>query len=500
MPRRLKCQTWQAILAIGVSALALNFAFPQVQCSLLAFVALIPLLWAIEGASYRRAFWLGYLFGFIFFFATVGWFIYVTYPGAFVACAYLALYPAVFAVFTRVWHKHQMPWAMFALAAFWTLLEWARSYVISGFSWVSLGHSQYQNLWLIQIAEITGLYGVSFLVILINAVLYEVLFLRASLKGFERIRPLAIVLAIVVGVLVYGMVRMNMLANFPTVRVAVIQPNIAQADKWEPRLRESIVDETLDLTRQASQQNPDVIIWPETSLPAFLWEEPALVGRIKEQAKQLKTPILFGAITQEGDHYFNSALMVSNAGEIAQQYNKIHLVPFGEYLPWRPVLGWINRFVALEDFTPGQEYVVFNTIAQKPFGVLICFEDTVAYIRRNFVKAGARFFVNMTNDAWFEDTKAPFLHMQAAIFGSIENRRSLVRAANTGVSAMIDPLGHIIETVHDSKGKKSFIKGVAVATVPVVDETTFYTKYADLFTFALLIGIIGAVFQKHKTQ
>ena len=144
------------------------------------------------------------------------------------------------------------------------------------------------------------------------------------------------------------------------------------------------------------------------------------------------------------------------------RYDKIHLVPFGEYLPLRPILGWINKFVPLDDFTPGKTYKIFSIApSQKKFGVLICFEDTLGYLCRHFAQAGADFFVNMTNDAWFRDTKAPFLHLQAAVFGCVENHRSLARAANTGVSALVDPWGRIIATVGDGHGKETFIEGTA---------------------------------------
>ena len=181
------------------------------------------------------------------------------------------------------------------------------------------------------------------------------------------------------------------------------------------------------------------------------------------------------------------------------RYDKIHLVPFGEYLPFRPFLGWINRFVPLEDFSSGRTYKIFQAgCAQKKFGVLICFEDTLSHMRRTFVRSGADFLVNMTNDAWFKDTKAPFLHLQAAVLGCVENKRFLVRAANTGVSAFVDPWGRIIKSVSGYKGKMTFIEGTAVAALPLISQQTFYTKFGDVFTYVCFACILGGMVFKIK--
>jgi len=158
------------------------------------------------------------------------------------------------------------------------------------------------------------------------------------------------------------------------------------------------------------------------------------------------------------------------------------------------MLDWVAKLVHLDDFTSGKDYKIFSTTSEgKKFGVLICFEDTVGYLRRNFAQAGADFFVNMTNDAWFKDTRAPFLQLQAAVLGCVENHRSLARAANTGVSALVDPWGRIIATVHDAHGKKTFIEGTAWGVLPVVHEKTFYTKYGDIFTYLCFLCILVAV-------
>jgi apolipoprotein N-acyltransferase len=208
----------------------------------------------------------------------------------------------------------------------------------------------------------------------------------------------------------------------------------------------------------------------------------------------LKTPIVMGAISENLNRYYNSAILIGADGTIRGHYNKIHLVPFGEFLPLRPVLGWINNYIGLEDFTSGKEYTLFPAgKSQHAFGVLICFEDALGYLWRNFAKSGASFMVNITNDAWFMDTKEPFLHLQGAVMNAVQTKRSLARAANTGVSGFVDPLGRIISLAQDSKAKKTFVSAVSSAEIPVNTQLTFYTKYGDIFTYLCFLCILGGV-------
>jgi apolipoprotein N-acyltransferase len=368
-------------------------------------------------------------------------------------------------------------------------LEFIRAHLFTGFGWVMLGHSQYKNLWCIQIADTTGVYGVSFLVILVNLLLFETwrtrrLLLKASIA----------VVAILSLALVYGWWVTGQKKYYPMVRVGIVQPNIPLAVDWDRSLRPWIIDKNIQLTKKLQGQELDLIVWPETSLPGVITEAPSLTDEIQATAAGLHTPILIGSIAQEGEGYYNSAFLIGADGQMLGHYDKIHLVPFGEYLPLRPILGWITKIVPLDDFTSGKTYKVFSIApALKQFSVLICFEDTLGYLRRHFAEAGADFFVNMTNDAWFKDTKAPFLHLQAAVFGCVENHRSLARAANTGVSALVDPWGRIITTVSDGNGKKTFIEGTAWGSLPLNHEKTFYTKYGDVFTILCFLCILLAV-------
>ena len=477
-----------AFLSCLLSAGLLVLSFPKIAWTPLAWVALVPLLCALDGQKPWQAFRRAYLCGFLFFAATIGWFVYVTYPGAFLLVAFLSLYFAVFGLMFVYFQKLPVTPRIFVLASSWVALEFIRAHLFTGFGWVMLGHSQYKNLMCIQIADITGVYGVSFLVVLVNLLFFETWRARSFL-----LKANIAVITILSVVLIYGFWVTGQKKYYEMVKVGVVQPNIPLAVDWDENLKPWIIDKTIQLTQKLRDQKLDLIIWPETSLPGVITEAPFLTNEIQATAVGLHTPILIGSIAKEGGEYYNSAFLIGADGKMLGRYDKMHLVPFGEYLPLRPVLGWIDKFVPLDDFTSGKTYKIFSIApSQKQFAVLICFEDTLGYLCRNFAKAGAGFFVNMTNDAWFGDTKAPFLHLQAAVFGCVENHRSLVCAANTGVSAMVDPWGRIIATVADGKGKETFIEGTAWGSLPLNYEKTFYTKYGDIFTYLCFVCILVA--------
>jgi len=429
------------------------------------------------------------LCGFLFFAATLSWCGYVTWPGAILLIAFLALYFACFGMLFVYFQRLPLIPRILVLSSAWVALEFIRAHLFSGFGWVMLGHSQYKNIWLIQIADKTGVYGVSFLVILVNLLIFETWRARAFYH-----RANVMVIAILSMALIYGWWVTGQKKFDQVVKVGIVQPNIPLAIDWDEEQKPSIIAKTIQLTQKLKDQKLDLIVWPETSLPGKIDDDPLINEEIQAVALSLHTPILIGSVAKEAEAYYNSAFLIGSDGQFLGRYDKIHLVPFGEYLPLRPVLGWINKFVELDDFTPGKTYKIFSTTASssKHFAVLICFEDTMGDLRRHFAKDGADFFVNMTNDAWFKDGKAPFLHLQAAVFGCVENHRSLARAANTGVSALIDPWGRIIATVIDGHGKKTFIDGVAWGQLPLNQEKTFYTKYGDIFTYLCFLCILVA--------
>jgi apolipoprotein N-acyltransferase len=279
-------------------------------------------------------------------------------------------------------------------------------------------------------------------------------------------------------------------------RVCVIQGNIPQALKWDESAKPFIWKRYLELTEEASRQNPDLIIWPESAIPDYLQVEAEdNLKSLFDFVRQIKIPILLGITTVEGNNYFNSAILISKDGEIISRYDKIHLVPFGEYIPLRKILPFLETIVPIGDFTAGKDFVVFSypCLAGRQvvkFSTLICFEDIFPEISRQFVKQGANFLVNITNDAWFGNTSAPYQHLSCSVFRAVENRVNLARAANTGISSIIDSNGKIISMVQDLRGAETFVGGFNAKQLFLNRRFSFYTNFGDIFVFgcALFLG------------
>ncbi len=485
-----------------LSAVLLILSFPLAEFWFLVWAALVPFFLALEQKRLRLAFALGYFVGFLFFAGTLYWFIHVTAIGAFLLVVYLAFYFALFAVGYAGFSRMKTIDRLFLYPSLWVVLEFLRAHLLSGFGWVCLGQSQYKNILMIQIADITGMFGVSFLIVMVNFLLKEwVTIVGAAYKDLISASIVGIVIFVLS--LTYGLIRIPQIKVAAGPKIAVIQANIPQSQKWVHAFWPSIMRKYKMLTQQAAQEKPDLILWPETAFPGFIWEAPALFLDLKDFVHTLHTPLLLGVVTQTNEEYFNSALLLSKEGELLQQHDKLHLVPFGEYVPLRKFFPFLADIVPIGDFTAGTRYTIFENQQQDsheekkaPFSVLICFEDTVSEISRKFTNEGASFLVNITNDAWFLDTAAPFMHLQAAVFRTVENRRSLIRAANTGVSCFIDPLGRIFKSVHNSSGKMTFLDGFSLASVGLSQQKTFYTKFGDVFTYLCFGCILWGIFKE----
>ncbi|VAX38073.1 Apolipoprotein N-acyltransferase / Copper homeostasis protein CutE [hydrothermal vent metagenome] len=472
---------------ILLSASLLVLSFPKFELSILAWVGLVPLFFALDGKTPGQAFRIAYFCGVLFFGATIWWFGHVTIAGAIAAILYLALYFGMFGIGYSLFAKYNFITKLFLLPSLWVALEFARSYLLSGFDWVSLSHSQYKNLIFIQIADISGVFGISFLVVMVNVFIKE----RFNHIPFTKwdVVPVCILLV----VLGYGVFRLNgVQPSLSGMRVALVQANVPQHLKWNKIAWAGIIQKHLDLSEEAARENPDLIIWPETAFPGFIGEDDEYFSALQYFVKRINIPILFGAVVKEEGRYYNGALLLSPDGMIKQQYHKHHLVPFGEFIPFRTHFPFLSDIIPIADFSRGEGYTVFSSDTKK-FSTLICFEDTLGRLARGFVNNGAQMLINITNDAWFEDTAAPWMHMQSAVFRTVENRRGLVRASNTGVSGFIDATGKIQYLLQNAQGKNTFVKGYAVGEVSFRKEKTFYTKFGDVFAYLCFACILGGV-------
>lgn len=499
------------------SGLLLCLSYPNSNLEFLAWFGFLPLFIVLKNKSKLKAFLLAYFTGVIFWLGTVYWLIHVTGIGLVVLTLYLAIYFGVFGLIVRWMMKDDrlqmadcrwqiVDFRLLVLPAAWVVLEYIRSYLFTGFPWGLLGYSQYLNLPVIQIADITGVWGVSFLVMMVNVLIYSVMGDRLWVIVKKHFVPILCLLV----TLMYGFYKINLepnTKNLTPIKVAVIQGNIPQELKWDPQAKNFIINKYFELTRQAKEENPDLIVWPEASFPGFSGEEKALFGQLLRFVGDLQTPLLLGAVTSEGDLYYNSALFIPGRGELLSKYDKIHLVPFGEYIPLKMVFGFMENMVPIGSFSPGRTYTVFTHFLSKPmqppgvkFSALICFEDLFPELSRKFVLRGAQFLVNITNDAWFQESSAPYQHLQASVFRAVENRVPLVRSANTGVSGFISANGKIVKFAREDL-KNIFVDGFAAQNISLSGgKPTFYTRYGDVFVLVCFIYLIFGFLRKKKLR
>jgi apolipoprotein N-acyltransferase len=489
----------QVALAFA-SGILLALAFPKADLGLLAWAAFVPLLWLVREQTPKRAFAYGWISGMGFYLCTVYWVVhtiglYSNIPPWAAAgplllmCAILAAYTGAFAAGLR---SYQQCGGSIVLLGppLWVALEWLRSFFFIGFPWVSLGYSQHGFLNLIQFVEFTGVYGISALVIFANLAVFALLYERGPRRGWLLLAAVFLVF----GLSAWGAWRRTQLATLPTthhLRVGLIQGNIEQDKKWNPAFQEATIARYEQLSRQVAAQGVDLIIWPETAVPFFFQSDVTYQGRLLRLTSETKAPLLFGSpafrLTGKDDvTLFNRAYLVSSAAEVLGSYDKIKLAPFGEYIPFHDsFLFFLDKLVeGIGDFAAGTEPTVFSLPGEK-FGVLICYEGIFPDLARQFVVRGANFLVNITNDAWFGRTSAPYQHLVMEALRAVENRVPLVRAANTGFSAVVDIDGRVRSQT--ALYETAFL----VEEIAWPQVTSFYTTYGDLFASLCALAVVG---------
>ncbi|MDD2680101.1 MAG: apolipoprotein N-acyltransferase [Candidatus Omnitrophica bacterium] len=491
----------QSVIALGLSffsALLLALSFSFNQCGMLAWFAFVPLFLCLNNKSLKQTFLLFFITGIFFWAGAIYWLVNVTLTGTILLVLYLALYFALFGLVIRPYTRHSRLSILLFIPSAWVLLEYCRSHLLTGFPWALLGYSQYLNLPLIQIADITGIWGVSFLVMLANVAIVEIIW---SLKTglWRRLKMTLVTLTLLFSlILAYGYLRLASVkpiaATQRALRISVIQGNIPQALKWEISAREFVMNRYFNLTAAALKDTPDLIIWPEASLPVVLEEEPAYYGMLANYVKTTARPLVFGAVTKRAGLYYNSALLLSKDGALLERYDKLHLVPFGEYIPFRNVFSFLETIAPIGDIARGKKYTLFNLRHQdlnipRQFGVLICFEDIFPELARGFVNRGADFLVNITNDAWFGKTSEAYQHLAASVFRAVENRVTLVRAANTGVSGFIDPQGRVVFLV-GREANPLFTSGYKSRDIFIRRQPSFYKRHGDFLVTACLLFLL----------
>lgn len=484
-----------------MSAVLLVLPFFSSIFSFLAWFGFVPAFFALKNTSKRLASLIFFITGFVYWSGVIYWLAHVTLAGTIVLILYLALYFAAFGLIIRPFTRNSTVFSLLFIPSVWVLLEYARSYLLTGFPWALLGYSQYLNLPVIQMADITGTWGVSYLLVLVNVATVEIIW--AVREGmWPRLKAVIIILVSVLTVVFsYGYFRIYNLRSTTydlLLKVSVIQGNISQELKWDERAMGYIVNKYSRMTEQAAKERPDLIVWPEAASPGLFGQDDDIFDSFYALAKRIKMPILLGAVTRSKDIFFNSALLIGQNGQIAGRYDKLHLVPFGEYIPLKKYLPFLETVVPIGDIEKGRSHYIFN--AKGKFAVLICFEDLFPELSREFTKRGAGFLVNITNDAWYKLTTAPYQHLQASVFRAVENRRYLVRSANTGVSGFIAPSGKIISLAGDGSGRNIFVDGIDTQTIGVLSaKPGIYTRYGDWFILVCLINVLYGLIRRVKS-
>ena len=505
----MRTRSYEYGLATASGAL-LAFSFPRFGHPAFAWIALAPLLVALRAATLGRAFTLGLITGLIYFTGTLYWItgVMVHYgdlqtavavPVNAALVAFLALFPAVFALLTRriaIAHGSQ---AMVAAPLVWVVTELGRTHLFGGFPWVLLGYSQTTVLPVAQFASVFGVYGVSMLVAGVSTGLAMYATAPATAGHYGRGRPLFLVLVAVCGVAAWGARRAGaaeMTRAGDAIRVGLIQGNVDQNEKMDARRAGgsvSIFESYLSMTRRAIGEGAQFVIWPESAAPFRFEDDPMSASRVRRLAQEAHVTILLGSDQLERDtaglpsKYYNAAFLVRPDGTTGGAYRKMHLVPFGEYVPLKQVFFFAGPLVqAVSDFAAGETATLLPVDGHQ-VSTAICYEIVYPDLVRRFVTGGSELLTTITNDAWFGPTSAPYQHFEQASMRAIEEGRYLVRSANTGISGIVDPYGRVLERT------AIFEPAVLVGEARFLRTSTFYARHGDVLPYASVVVTLALV-------
>lgn len=530
------------ILLSLLSALLLNLAFPYPGYSLFAWICLVPFFIVIMTQTLKRVFLGAIITGIAFNVVYLIWMKEYKHPATLSGGVFLQLLYFLFAAFLfwmlrrllddfRSQDGRRSPKSpgflreprslgIMVISALlcttaWLLVDYLKTIGYLAFPWGILGYSQYKNLLLIQSARLFGVWGIDFVLLFSNVTIASLLVeLRETGRWRGSRGNLMLLACAVLLILLFGAreLEVEKKQELRKARIALIQGNL---DPWSPQLTENI-QVGIELTRMAMEQDPDLVVWSESSVP-FPYEYYLARGekhalRIQQFAQSLGRPLLFGSIEFDGilengeysGDFYNVAILYRK-GRLADVYRKIHLVPFGEWFPYErlfPFVSLILEKAGAGDFTPGTEYVVFD-MEGFTASVLICFEDVFGNLTRMFIPHNPELFINVTNDAWTGSEKAEVQHFSISVFRTVETRRSLVRAANGGVTVCVNPYGRIIDSL------PLFTSDYLVCDVPLQEGnmTTLYVRWGDFFpkwlgviflAFLLALGVKKVIDRKKK--
>ena len=518
---------WRAIAALA-SGLMLSCSFPPLNWSIMAWFALVPIMLVPTPRRKIERLAVGFILGYAHFATALHWLNEVGFYAGYLLAVYCAFFPMLwyFIISTFNWRLKDKQNAVFPgagplfiadewmlilhiliQAAVWVWLEYMRSMLFSGFPWDLVGISQFRRLAVAGLAQFTGVYGVSFIIILANAIIAAELsrqfrmFLSPSKRQFPWHFAL-MTLALVPICILQAKKEFLPPDGTPNIRIAALQGNIPLMREWTEEQYEFALNTYISLSEKAAADysDLDLLLWPETAVPAPLGYPPFKAALLGLQQK-IKKPILMGVLrvmgNEEESYDFNSAVLLDEDSHVVEAYNKMHLVPFGEFTPGSSICPFLTDLFGMgRDLTHGKEEVVFKLAKGARAGVNICFEDVFPSISREFTLKGSNILMTITNDSWYNRSSGSEQHLSHAVYRAIENRRPLLRSGNNSHTCLITPNGATLGIVDNKDDGSPFVRSCQAYDVPVYDEwgTTFYTRHGDLFAQACTIPAIALLF------
>lgn len=488
------------ILLPVLSGVLLAVSFPRAGQGYLAWIAFIPLIaFVYKSRTPGRAFLGGFIAGSIELFILMIWIpgVLLRYGGMPAALAWiafglmvamLACYPAAACAIAKYFAKRSG--LLFLLfPAIWIVLEYAQTFSpFGGLPWLPAGYSQSGYLSFIQIADVTGVFGLSFLILWMGTSVVWFAFHRSGAKA--RCLPLLTAFLLIAACFIYGRISLHRWENIPDhFGAAILQGNISFDDP-EPVLADKFQRGYVRLADRLNPRNTDLVILPESPSPVSFQYDPAYRRVLEELAQRFPLGLIFNNIrmeeTGDGSRYFNSAYFLDGRGNQTGIYDKIHLVPFGEYIPLKKLFFFAETITRdVGSFDPGKDYKLVK-VGSRPANSIICFEAVFPDLVRRFVREGSQLIINLTNDAWYGDSAAPYQHFAIARFRAVENRRFFIRAANSGISGIIGPSGRV-------QGATGLLQeAISEGRFAFLEERTIYTRYGNVFVF--LCAIISCAF------
>ncbi len=490
-------------LELLVWAFLLSFAFYPESCGFIAWFALVRPLWIISSLQCRAAFNAAYFFGFFFNLFSIYWIGMVTPPGMVAAVVLVAFYYAIILMVFWKLYRLRPIFGIVSMPFLWVGMEYFRTLSQFAFPWSDLGYTQAYYLYILQIVSVISVHGLSFLIVTVNVLLWQVF--RKTVSPERRVTALFASLAIVVALVAYGWIEMPRFPETGSYRLALLQGSVPLDEKWSDGNQYHSIDVYDSLTQTVEDSTVRLYVWPETAAPCYLSHDRACRQRVAEVARQSATYHLVGSLAasynQEGKRYYNSCFQFNPTGRIEQSYDKVKLVPFSEQVPYqdqvpfmrkdflRKYLTFIDQYGVQwwSDFRPGDSAVIFR-LPDAGYSVLICFETAFPEFVRRTIRDGAHFVIGITNDTWFGRSVGIHMHARIFITRAVENRCWFARVANSGLTYIVDDYGRIrgqlkVYEVAAMRGKVGRLDGYSV-----------YTRVGDVvgrWSFLITLLIIG---------